>query len=79
MAGGSPTTITFPPGVTVAPGREVTRAAPQGEVEQGMMFVVTLASGAVTTVFVPYSRLQDSDYVRGLVLERVDAITAITG
>lgn len=73
------TTITLPPGVTVGPGRETSQTNPQGQVVQGMLFPITLPNQTTTTVFVPYTQLQDLAYVQALFNTRIRSILAISG
>lgn len=75
----TPGTVTLPPGVKVQPGRETSQTSPQGVIVQGMLFPITLPSGSTTTVFVPYSQIDDTAYVQRLFSERVAAIQAIGG
>jgi hypothetical protein len=70
--------VTLPPGVTIAAGRETVQAGPNGQAIQGMIYTLTLANGASTSVFVPYALQQNLDYVRQLFAERIAGINAIT-
>jgi hypothetical protein len=72
-------TVTAPPGVTVAPGRETVQQGPSGNTIQGMNFVLTLANGATTTVFVPYAVLSNIALVESMFQQRVDAINGVVG
>lgn len=73
------TQIQLPAGVVVQPGRETSQVNAQGQIEQGMVFPITLPGGSSTSVFVPYSAIHDSAYVQQLFQQRVDAIMAIAG
>lgn len=71
--------VTLPPGTTVAPGRETVQLSASGQQVQGMVFTITLATGATTTVFVPYPLLSNVAYVQQMIAERVAGINAISG
>lgn len=71
--------IQLPPGVVVQPGRETSQVNNQGQIEQGMVFPVTLPGGSTTSVFIPYSAIHDSSYVQQIIAQRVQAIMAISG
>lgn len=71
--------ITYPPGASAGAARETSQTTPQGAVVQGMLFPVTLASGTVTNVFVPYSILNSPATVQALFDQRLGAIMAIGG
>jgi hypothetical protein len=73
----SGSTVNAPPGVVVSPGRETTQVGPTGAGIQGMNFTLTLPSGAMTTVFVPYSTMGYPDQVQALFQTRVDQINGI--
>lgn len=75
MAAGA---VTLPPGVTISASRETSQAGPSGNVIQGMVFSLNLPSGAVTTVFVPYALMTNTDAVSQLFAERVAGINNIT-
>jgi hypothetical protein len=71
--------VQLPPGVVVQPGRETSQVNSQGQIEQGMVFPITLPSGSTTSVFIPYSAIHDTAYVQQVIAERVNAIMAISG
>lgn len=73
------TQIQLPAGVVVQPGRETSQVNAQGQIEQGMVFPITLPGGSSTSVFVPYSAIHDASYVQQLFEQRVNAIMAIAG
>lgn len=72
--------IQLPPGVTIGPGRETSQSSPITQaIVQGMVFPLTLTNGTTTSVFIPYDVLQHQpDQARQLIVDRVNAITAIT-
>lgn len=71
--------IQLPAGVVVQPGRETSQVNQQGQIEQGMVFPITLPGGSTTSVFIPYSAIHDTSYVQQIIQQRVDAIMAISG
>lgn len=75
-AGGA---IQLPAGVVVQPGRETSQVNSQGQIEQGMVFPITLPGGSTTSVFIPYSAIHDTSYVQQVIEQRVNAIMAISG
>jgi hypothetical protein len=75
----SPNTVTLPPGVSIGPGRETSRTTPAGTVEQGLAFTLTLPDNTSTSVFVPYSVINNTSAVEAVIAQRVAAIQAITG
>lgn len=78
-AAGTGQQIVLPAGVSIGPGRETSQTNGQGQLDQGMVFPVTLPNGTNTTVFVPYSLMRQLPQVQALFDERIGAITAITG
>lgn len=72
-------TVQLPPGVVVQPGRETSQVNNQGQIEQGMVFPITLPGGSTTSVFIPYSAIHDTSYVQQVIASRVNAIMAISG
>lgn len=70
--------VSLPPGVTIAPGRETTQVGPGNVPIQGMQFTLTLANGAQTSVFVPYSIMANVAQVQQMFADRVAAINAVT-
>lgn len=72
-------TVQLPPGVVVQPGRETSQVNSQGQIEQGMVFPITLPGGSTTSVFIPYSAIHDAAYVQSVIAARVNAIMAISG
>lgn len=71
--------VTLPPGVVIQPGRETSQTTATGQIEQGMLFPISLPSGSTTSIFIPYTAIHDTAYVQGLIAERVQAIMAISG
>jgi hypothetical protein len=71
--------ISLPSGVKVGVGRETAQTNGQGAIVQGIVFPITLADGTTTTVFVPYTELNDTAKVQADIAARVNAIKAITG
>jgi len=69
--------IMLPPGVTISPGRETVQAGPTGAGIQGMLFTLTLPNGAQTSVFVPYSLMNQPEVVSQMFAQRVAAINGI--
>lgn len=72
-------TVTLPPGATVGAGRETSQVNEQGQIVQGMLFPVTMASGTMTSVFVPYGQIGNLETVQRLFTTRLQAIQSITG
>lgn len=72
-------TIVLPEGVKVGPPRETSQVDAQGQVTQGMVFPIRLAGGGTTSVYIPYSLINDTAYVQRVFEERVAAVAAITG
>ena len=70
--------IVLPPGVAVSPGRETVQSNATGQNVQGMLFTLTLANGAQTSVFVPYSIMTQTDVVSSMFAQRVAAINAVS-
>ena len=70
--------IVLPAGVAISPGRETVQTGPTGQAIQGMLFTLTLANGAQTSVFVPYSLMGQTDVVAQMFAERVAAINAVS-
>jgi hypothetical protein len=64
-------------GYSVSPGRETTQIGANNTNVQGMLFNLTLPNGSVTSVFVPYAVLTQTDQVAALFNQRVAAINAI--
>lgn len=75
---GSSGMINLPAGVSISPGRETVQTGPTGQAIQGMLFTLTLANGAQTSVFVPYSLMGQTDVVAQMFAERVAAINAVS-
>lgn len=69
--------VTLPAGVSISPGRETVQSSPQGTSIQGMLFTLTLANQAQTSVFVPYSLMTNTAAVSQLFASRVAAIQGI--
>lgn len=72
-------TLTLPPGWTIGPGRETGQTNPSGQVIQGIVYGLTSPSGTTSSVFVPYSMIQNINQVQGLFDARTSAIAAIGG
>jgi hypothetical protein len=71
--------IPVPPGVQVSSGRETSMLGPNNQTVPGMAFNVTLPSGTVTTVFVPYALINKLDQVGTMIANRVAAIQRVEG
>lgn len=71
--------ITLPPGVTVAAGRETSQAGPNGQIVQGLVFTLTLPNGAQTNVFVPYALMSNVELVAKMFADRIAAINGVVG
>ena len=71
--------ITLRPGVTISPGRETVQTGSSNQPVQGMIFTLTLANGATTSVFVPYAIMTQTDVVSQMFAQRVAAINAVSG
>lgn len=69
--------ITLPPGVSISPGRETVQSGPTGAGIQGMLFTLTLPNSAQTSVFVPYSLMNQPAVVSQMFAQRVAAINGI--
>lgn len=74
-----PTTLTLPPGWTIGPGRETGQTQANNQVLQGLSYSLTSPSGTTTSVFIPYSMINNLAQVQGLVDQRTSAINAIGG
>jgi hypothetical protein len=72
-------TINLPKGVTIGPARELAQPNGLGSVEAGILFPLVLADGTGVTVWVPYSRIEDTAWIEDLIAKRVAAIQAING
>jgi hypothetical protein len=70
--------IILPPGVSVAPGRETSQAGPTGAIIQGMLFTLTLANGAQTSIFIPYILMNNTAEIEALFAQRVAQINAVS-
>ena len=71
--------VALPPGVSISPGRETAQTGPSGQIVQGMVYTLTLANGAQTSVFIPYSLMSNLDIVREMIVQRIDAINGVLG
>jgi hypothetical protein len=71
--------VVLPDGVTVGAGRETTQANPQGMIVQGMTYPVTLPSGTTTSVFIPYTDIENIPKVQAVFDARINALSAIPG
>jgi len=76
MSGGS--AVTLPAGVSISPGRETVQTGPTGTNVQGMLFTLTLVNGASTSVFVPYTLMDQTDVVASMFAQRIAAINAVS-
>lgn len=74
----SSTSVSLPPGVSISPGRETTQLGANNQNIQGMIFTLTLANGATTSVFVPYTQMAYPDQVAQVFADRVAQVNAIT-
>lgn len=70
-------TITLPPGVQIIARRETSSQGPNGAIQQGMNFTLQLASGATTSVFIPYNLIGNTQAVAATFNERIASIQAI--
>lgn len=70
--------VLLPAGVTISPGRETVQSGPTGAGIQGMLFTLTLANGAQTSVFVPYAIMGQTAVVSEMFAQRVAAINGVT-
>lgn len=71
--------LTLPAGVTVGTARETSQAGPTGTIESGLSVPFTTPGGTTTTVFVPYSDIEDASAVQQLVTARLQSVMRITG
>lgn len=74
-----PGVVTLPPGVQVSAGRETSQLGPNNQTVPGMVFNLTLPSGATTSLFVPNAILPNTDAVAQLFANRVASIQAVEG
>ena len=70
--------VPLPPGTAISPGRETVQTGPNGQPIQGMTYTLTLANGAVTSVFIPYTLMSNTALVSQMFAERVNAINGVT-
>lgn len=78
MSMSSSGTVTLPPGVSIAPGRETVQIGLNNQNVQGMLFAITLQNGATTSVFVPYTLMGQTDVVAKMFADRINAINNIS-
>ncbi len=71
--------VSLPSGVKVGAGHETSQINAQGQIDQGMVFPVTLKDGSATNVFVPYSDFGDTAKIKTVFDDRIKAIMDITG
>jgi len=74
----NPNQVMLPAGVTVTASRETSQSNAAGAIVQGMIFTLTLASGATTSVFIPYVLMNNTAEIEQLFAQRVASIEAIT-
>ena len=74
----SSSNVYLPPGVQVSPGRETVQTGPTGQAIQGMLFTLTLANGAQTSVFVPYALMGNTPVVEEMFAKRVADIEGVS-
>jgi hypothetical protein len=72
------TQVIAPAGVVITPGRETAQTYDGGPVVEGMVFNLTLPSGAKTSVFVPYNLMSTPGAVQQIFTDRVNAINGVT-
>lgn len=75
---GSGPAITLPPGVAISPGIETSQLGNNNQTVPGMKFNLTLPNGTVTSVFVPYALMPNTDLVSQLFANRVASIDAVS-
>jgi hypothetical protein len=71
--------VVLPAGVQLGPGRETSQTNPQGQVVQGIVYPLTLSSGTVTSVFVPYTLVGNVPQIQALFDQRINGLAAISG
>jgi len=71
--------VVLPAGVSISPGRETVQTGPTGQAVQGMLFTLTLANGAQSSVFVPYSLMSNKAIVAEMIASRVADINGVIG
>ena len=71
--------IPLPPGVSVSAGRETVQTGANGQAIQGMIYTLTLPKAAQTSVFVPYTLMNNTALVSHMFAERIAAINNVTG
>lgn len=77
MASYDPSTVTLPPGVSIAGQMETSRTGANGAVEQGQLYTLRTASGVTTSVFIPYSVIGNTQAVAAAFNKRLADIGAI--
>lgn len=72
--------ITLPPGWAVSAGRENVQTNSSGQNVQGLNFTLSnAATGVSSTVFVPYSLMQQTSAVAQIFTSRIQAISGVIG
>lgn len=79
MSLNSGSSIQLPAGWSVAGFRETSQANQAGQIVQGVVFTLAKVTGGTTSVFVPATLLQQTDAIQDALVQRIDAIQAITG
>jgi len=69
--------VALPAGVKIDPGVETVANGANNQPVHGMKFILTLANGATTSVFVPYALMSQTDVVSKMFADRVAQITAV--
>lgn len=64
-------------GYVVTGHRETSQANQQGQIEQGQVFTLQLATGGTTSVFIPNSLLGATDAISAAFAQRVAQLNAI--
>lgn len=71
--------VDLPAGWAITAGIETSQLNAHSQVVQGMRYSLTGPNGTTSTVFVPYSELEDIPKVQQLIDKRINALRAISG
>jgi hypothetical protein len=72
--------INLPSGIKIEPGRETSQVNGQGQVIQGIVFPITTPAGTTSSVFLPYTQIDnDPGSVGATIAARAASIQAIAG
>jgi len=74
-----PNSIALPAGWSIPTWRETSQANAAGIIVQGINFSLSSPQQQITSVFVPNSLLGSTQAIQDAFMERIHAITAITG